>query len=89
MANKIFNGLPSKAYTEKKYWEKECKSVFVNNWVFVGFAHELKNIGDVIPITVAEQPILIVKNSKGDIVAYHNVCSHRCLILVDLSLIHI
>ena len=83
MANKIFNGLPSKAYTEKKYWEKECKSVFVNNWVFVGFAHELKNNGDVIPITVAEQPILIVKNSKGDIVAYHNVCSHRCLILVD------
>ena len=83
MANKIFNGLPSKAYTEKNFWKKECKSVFVNNWFFVGFAHELKNIGDVIPISIAEQPILLVKNSKGNIVAYHNVCSHRCLILVD------
>ena len=83
MANKILKGLPSKAYTENNFWKKECKSVFANNWVFVGFAHELKNIGDVIPITVAEQPILLLKNTKENIVAYHNVCSHRCLVLVD------
>ena len=83
MANKILKGLPSKAYTEKSFWNKECKSVFVNNWIFVGFAHELKKVGDVIPITVAEQPILLVKNIKEQIVAYHNICSHRCLKLVD------
>tara|TARA_Y100001970_G_C14129259_1_gene800721 strand:+ start:74 stop:1138 length:1065 start_codon:yes stop_codon:yes gene_type:complete len=83
MANKILNGLPAKAYTDKDFWDRECKNVFANNWVFVGFAHELKNIGDVIPIKVAEQPILLVKNTKQKIVAYHNVCSHRCLILVD------
>ena len=69
MANKILKGLPSKAYTQNEFWEQECKSVFANNWVFVGFAHELKNIGDVIPITVAEQPILILKNTKEKIVA--------------------
>ena len=44
MANKILKGLPSKAYTENNFWKKECKSVFANNWVIVGFAHELKNI---------------------------------------------
>ena len=77
MANKIFKGLPSKAYTEKGFWKKECNTVFVDSWVFVGFAHELKNIGDVIPITVAKQPIILVKKSKDEIVAYHNVCSHR------------
>ena len=83
MANKILKGLPSKAYIKKDFWNAECKSVFVDNWVFVGFAHELKNVGDVIPITVAEQPILLLKNTKNKIVAYHNVCSHRCLILVN------
>jgi len=83
MANKIFNGLPSEAYTDKKFWDNESKTVFTNNWVFVGFAHELRKIGDVIPITVAEQPILLVKNTKEKILAYHNVCSHRCLKLVD------
>ena len=36
-----------------------------------------------IPIDVSGQPIILVKNTKEDIVAFHNVCSHRCLKLVD------
>ena len=63
MANKILRGLPSEAYTDKDFWNKECNTVFVNNWVFAGFAHELKNIGDVVPIKVADQPILLLKNT--------------------------
>ena len=31
MANKIFNGLPSEAYTDKKFWDRERNSVFTNN----------------------------------------------------------
>ena len=38
----------------------EGKTIFSDSWVFVGYKHELKNIGDVIPITIAEQPILLV-----------------------------
>ena len=67
MANKILRGLPSEAYTDKNFWDKECNTVFVNNWVFAGFAHELKNIGDVVPIKVADQPILLLKNTKKEI----------------------
>ncbi|MDC1296645.1 Rieske 2Fe-2S domain-containing protein, partial [Alphaproteobacteria bacterium] len=50
---------------------------------FVGYNHEFKDTGDAIPIKVAQQPILLVKNIKGNINAFHNVCSHRCVILVD------
>ena len=83
MPNQIFNGLPSIAYNNKDFWDKESNTVFSNSWVFVGFTHELKNIGDALPITVSDQPILLLKNSKGEILAFHNVCSHRCLKLVD------
>ena len=83
MTNHISTGLPAKAYTDEIFWKKECDTIFTNNWVFAGFAHELKNSGDVLPIKIADKPILLVKNIKGKIVAYHNVCSHRCLILVD------
>ena len=83
MPNKIFKGLPAKAYTDKDFWQKESDTVFTNSWVFVGFVHELINIGDALPITIANQPILILKNAKGNIEAFHNVCSHRCLQLVD------
>ena len=34
-------------------------------------------------ISVAEKPVLLVKNTNGNIVAFHNVCKHRCLKLVD------
>ena len=35
------------------------------------------------PVTVAGQPILLVRNQAGTIAAFHNVCRHRCLMLVD------
>ncbi len=80
---KLANGLPSLAYTDSEFWQIECETVLANNWTFVGFAHELKEYGDVLPISVAEKPILLVKNTNGNIVAFHNVCKHRCLKLVD------
>ena len=79
----IANGLPAMAYTDEEFWLRECETVFADNWVFVGFAHELKNLGDVLPISVAGKPILLVKNRNGNIVAFHNVCRHRCLKLVN------
>ena len=81
--SKIFKGLPSEAYTDNDFWIKEGETVFSDNWMFVGFVHELNSVGDAITLTVANQPILILKNSENKIVAFHNVCSHRCLKLVD------
>ncbi|MBT3456478.1 MAG: aromatic ring-hydroxylating dioxygenase subunit alpha [Thiotrichales bacterium] len=77
------HGLPSVAYTSEDFFETECQTVFSNNWVFVGFAHEFNEPGDAAPITVAGQPILLIKNVNGSINAFHNSCSHRCLKLVD------
>ena len=77
------HGLPAVAYTDEEFWMKECSTVFSDNWVFVGFAHELNKPGDVLPITLAGKPILLIKNINGKIVAFHNVCSHRCLKLVN------
>ena len=79
----IVNGLPSAAYTDEEFWRKECNTVLNENWVFVGFVHEFKKLGDAIPISIAGRPILLVKNVKGEIVAFHNVCRHRCLKLID------
>ena len=81
--SKIYNGLPSDAYTDKNFWIKECETIFEDNWIFAGFAHEFKNIGDVLPIQLGSKPILLLKNKKEEIVAFHNVCSHRCLKLID------
>ena len=80
--NTIF-GLPSKSYTDNEFWEKECNTVLSNGWLFVGFVHELSKSGDVLPLLIAEKPILLVNNENNKITAFHNVCSHRCLKLVN------
>ena len=45
--------------------------------------HEFLKKGDVAPIFIAGKPILLVKNNNNKIIAFHNVCSHRCLKLVN------
>ncbi len=76
-------GLPSEYYNNKTFWKKECDTVLSNNWLFVAFAHDLKNPGDAYPVSIAGKPILIIKDQKSKISAFHNVCSHRCLKLVN------
>ena len=75
--------MPAKSYIDEDFWKKECETVLSNGWLFVGFSHEFKKSGDVIPITIADRPILLIRNSANEITAFHNVCSHRCLKLVN------
>lgn len=77
-------GLPASAYVDQEVWEAECKTVLSKNWVCVGFAHELQLAGDAVPVTLADQPLLLICNDKGEIRAFHNVCRHRCLTLVEV-----
>ena len=81
----VVNGLSSHAYTNQDYWQHEQQTLFENNWVFVGFAHELQQTGDVIPIEVAGKPLFLIRNQHGEINVFHNVCRHRCLKLIDQS----
>ena len=76
-------GLPAGAYTDEQFWKTECETVLSQNWVCVGFAHELTKAGDCTPVTVADKPLLLVRNNKDEIAAFHNVCRHRCLKLVE------
>jgi len=76
-------GLPASAYRLTEVWDAECRTVLRNNWVCVGFAHELGSNGDAVPVSVAGQPLLLVRNQKGKIKAFNNVCRHRCLTLVE------
>ncbi len=76
-------GLPSEAYTQVDFWRAERHTVFARNWVCIGFVHDLKKVGDAVPVTIAGHPLVMVLNQTGEIGVFHNVCRHRCLTLVD------
>ena len=79
----VAHGLPPEAYTSGDFFALENDRLFRNSWVFAAFAHELAKPGDATPVTVAGRPVLIVRNRAGELKAFHNVCRHRCLQLVD------
>ena len=81
--SKSIHGLPAKSYTDQQFWKIECNTVLADGWLFVGFVHEFLKPGDAIPISITGKPILLIKNNKDEITAFHNVCSHRCLKLVN------
>ena len=81
----VVRGLPAAAYTSEAFFALKNRRIFSESWVFAGFAHELARAGDVAPVTVAGQPVLLMRDAAQRVRAFHNVCRHRCLKLVDKS----
>ncbi len=79
----VKHGLPPFVYTDDGFWQIENQTLFPGSWVFAGFAHELKNPGDVQPVTVAGKPFFLIRNNHNKITSFHNVCRHRCLKLIE------
>ncbi|GIS88660.1 MAG: hypothetical protein CM1200mP18_13700 [Gammaproteobacteria bacterium] len=71
------SALPNAAYTDSKFFDLEQNSLFKKTWVFATFVHKLSDIGDLLPVEVAGQPILLAKSDESTIRAFHNVCRHR------------
>ena len=71
------SGLPNLAYTCPDFFALEQQTVFRNNWVFAGFMHQFSKAGDMQPVEVAGQPVVLVLAEDHSIRAFHNVCRHR------------
>jgi choline monooxygenase len=76
------HGLPGAAYVSDAFKQLEDEHLFAKSWTFVGFAHQLPKPGDIQPLTVAGQPVFLIRNESHEIKAFYNVCRHRNLQLV-------
>ena len=79
----LLHGLPALAYNSEEFHALENERLFPRSWVPAGFVHEMPKCGDVRPVSVGGRPVLLVRGKQGTIRAFHNVCRHRCLQLVD------
>ena len=76
-------GLPRSAFTSPEFFRHECERLFPRHWVFVGHAHDVPEPGDVMPVTVAGVPLIVVRDRDGAVRTFHNTCRHRGRKLVD------
>ena len=80
--------LPNAAYTSAAFFELEQRYLFRRTWMLAGYAHELTESGDMVPVEVAGLPLLLVRSKDGEIRAFQNVCRHRGARLVDAPCKH-
>lgn len=74
-------GLANRHYLDRDAYRTEAETLFKNNWVCVAVGAEIPDPGDILPVSVGGQPIVLVRDKAGTINGFHNVCSHRGVLL--------
>lgn len=69
--------LPSRFYLEERYLGRERDRIFGRTWQLVGRADELQRVGDFLPVSVLDEPIVITHGLDGQLRGFYNVCRHR------------
>ncbi len=72
-------------YTDPALLDVERRQIFTDNWVGIGAASKLQKPGDVCPLEVAGQPLLVTRDQDGRLHIFFNVCRHRGLKLIDAA----
>jgi methanesulfonate monooxygenase large subunit len=67
----------SRIYTDPEIFEEELQNIWRRTWVIAVHESELPEPLDYRTITVAREPIAIVRGEDGKIRAFLNVCPHR------------
>ena len=69
--------LPARYYLDAEILEREKDRVFGRTWQLVARAEDLQRVGDFVPVTVLDEPIVITHGLDGELRAFYNVCRHR------------
>ena len=81
----VATGLPGVAYTDQGFWELERHNFFSARWMACSHACELPNVGDVLPVSIAGFELVLTKDVDGVIRAFHNICAHRGMRVLDVK----
>jgi benzoate/toluate 1,2-dioxygenase alpha subunit len=68
-------------YLDPEQLALENEHIFRRTWHYACTIHDLKNTGDFYTVTVADEPILVVRGADGELRAFLNACTHRAAIL--------
>jgi phenylpropionate dioxygenase-like ring-hydroxylating dioxygenase large terminal subunit len=69
--------LPPEAYVSEKFWAFEKCAVFSREWLCVAHVNEVPNVGDYLPLTVLNEPVLVVRDEKRNVRVLSAICRHR------------
>jgi len=76
------DGLPLTAlsrefYTSPEWFQRDIERVFRRRWLFACHVSEVPNPGDYKTLEIGADSIIVARDQRGKVNAFHNVCRHR------------
>ncbi len=69
--------LPQRYFVSPEVFAEEQEAIFSTQWVCVGHQSQIAGAGDFVVLEVAGESIVVVRDQKGTIRGFYNVCRHR------------
>jgi phenylpropionate dioxygenase-like ring-hydroxylating dioxygenase large terminal subunit len=77
--------VPKADYLSREITALENERLWGSVWLMACREQELESPGDFVVFDIADESILLVRNSAGDLRAFYNVCQHRGRRLKDVE----
>lgn len=75
--------LPGRLYGEADVYQNEKERIFKREWLPITVAKKLAKPGDFHAFRMAGEPLVLVRDSRGELRCMYNVCRHRGMNLVE------
>ena len=77
------HGLPADVFKDPNTYTAECDTIFAKGWASIGCGQQIAKPGDILPVRIAGQSLIAMRNKDGEIGVFHNICRHKAAPLVD------
>ena len=69
--------VPGYIYSSPRIYELEKRNVFMKDWLCVARVEEVANSGDYMTFHIVDEPIIVSRDTRGELHAFVNMCRHR------------
>jgi glycine betaine catabolism A len=75
--------LPQRYFVSPEIFADEQEKIFSKQWVLVGHQSQIAHAGDYLISELADESLIVVRDKRGEIRGFYNVCRHRGSRLIE------